>query len=109
MIKFTIGSMNWLDSSTLKMFMTIMNDDASQGLYPRSISPNVFFNRVKLLMKGTLIHDITDYNRIGKMFSTLQLHEKRLNHSVMSYGSRVEYFDNWNAHVSDSAGYIPFR
>ena len=57
-------------------------------------------------MKGTLIHDITDYNRISKMFSMLQLHDKRLNHSIMSYGSTVESFHVWDVHVSDTAGNI---
>ena len=75
--------------------------------YIQEVLVLMYFSRVKLLMKGTLIHDITDYNRIAKMFSTLQLHDKRLNHGDMGSGTRVEYFESWSDHLSDTTRSSP--
>ena len=77
LIRFNISSEDFLDPSTLRIMFDIVNtaDPVSTGsariLYP--ISPaHGFFSRARLLSRGQVVEDISQYNRVHEMCSMLK-------------------------------------
>jgi hypothetical protein len=61
----------WLDGSTLRLMMTIVNDSASPSI-PAAFSPASMFRRVRIIANGSAINeDVELYGRCHQMFSFL--------------------------------------
>ena len=52
----------WLDPSTLRFQMTVNNTDAAKPLQPVSTSANCCWNRLRILVGGTVVDDVLYYN-----------------------------------------------
>jgi hypothetical protein len=67
------GSGQWLDPSFfISYFDFFKNEDVARGntphkFYPRS-GPQAFFSRVRILINGTQVEDISEYARVHEMF-----------------------------------------
>ena len=58
----------WLDPSTLRFQMTVNNGDPVKGLMPTSASANCCWNRLRILVGGTVVDDVLYYNRTAETF-----------------------------------------
>ena len=58
----------WLDPSTLRFQMTVNNTDAAKPLQPVSTSANCCWNRLRILVGGTVVDDVLYYNRTAELF-----------------------------------------
>ncbi|MFM7979966.1 MAG: hypothetical protein ACKPKO_11690 [Candidatus Fonsibacter sp.] len=63
LIKFNIGSHEWLDPSTFRIMYDLRNDFRPIG------GPWSFFTRMRILAGGQILEDIDMYNRVHEMFS----------------------------------------
>ena len=71
-IKFSLTSENFLDCNTLRVQFDIVHKGAGgTTLYPVS-GPWCFFSRARLLIRGQVVDDITQYGRVHEMFSFLK-------------------------------------
>ena len=102
-IRFKLATEGWLDPSTVRFFMDVVNMDASprdalQGeaadalLWPlnkvlRPVgSVAGFFRRLRITMRGVVVEDIMDYNRVSEMFEILTPPSVRENVRVEGFG-----------------------
>jgi len=89
-IKINMTSDQWLDPSTVKLFFTVQNLDASMALRPKVPGPWCFFRRVRVLVAGQVCEDIDNYNRVHQMFHVLKPAESRINDFVEGVGMDSE-------------------
>ena len=95
-IRFKLSTEGWLDPSTVRFFMDVVNTDPSPTLIAPTNPPTVppwpthkvlrpigsvsaFFRRLRITMRGVVIEDIMDYNRVSEMFSILSPSNVRAN------------------------------
>ena len=70
-IRFKLTAEGWLDPSTVRVFFDVRSNEPAKQLRPLN-APHAFFNRLIIKMRGVIIEDIQDYNRVHEMFSILQ-------------------------------------
>jgi hypothetical protein len=87
-IRFKLASEGWLDPSTARFFFDVVNDDTNGGL--KVLRPlgavHAFFRRLRVTMRGVVIEDISDYNRVHEMFNILQTEGARANDRAEGFG-----------------------
>ena len=66
LIKINLNSSDWLDPSTVRVQMKLTNEDGTNTLTPISGAWG-FIKRLRILSGGTLVEDITNYNRLQQM------------------------------------------
>ena len=77
-IKFRLSSDGWLDPSTFRIMFNVVNDDRTvvAGVGTKKLRPlgdvYAFFSRMRISIRGIIIEDISDFNRVSHMFSLLQ-------------------------------------
>ena len=78
----------FLDPATIRLGFTLKNDDvgANKALKPLSNSPMCFFQRMRVLMKGTLVEDINYLGRVENLFDILLPPQRRRSQSIQMFG-----------------------
>jgi hypothetical protein len=73
------GGDMFLDPATIRLGFTIKNNNATATnlLIPLSNSPLCFFQRIRVLMKGTLVEDINYLHRVEHLFDVLLPPQRR--------------------------------
>jgi len=90
------GGDMFLDPSTLRLAFTLKNDDATANhlLRPLSNSPMCFFQRMRVLMKGTLVEDINYLHRVEHLFDLLLPPQRRRTQSLQMFGDGRSVIDH---------------
>ena len=82
-IKFPISASGFLDPSSVRLEMTITNNDSSALCFLSSgIHP--YFRRCRISCKGVVIEDIDNFNRIGEMMSLFESEHVQENNAIES-------------------------
>ncbi len=90
-IRFKLSTEGWMDPSTARFFFDIINNDPDGGAKKlRPLAVHAFFRRLRVTMRGVVIEDIADYNRVHEMFSVLQTSGARLNDSAEGLGYGID-------------------
>ncbi len=97
-IRFKLATEGWMDPSTARFFFDVVNNDPDGG--NKKIRPlgavHAFFRRLRVTMRGVVIEDIADYNRVHEMFNILQTAGARANDRAEGFGNNadINYLDN---------------
>jgi len=76
-VKFMISdSRGWMDPDSVRVMFDIVNTDSTETKTLKPLKPYGFFSRLRILSRGQILHDISEYNRIHAMFSLLQTKNK---------------------------------
>ena len=87
LIKLVVTSEGWLDPSTLRVMFDVNNTATSAGKMLRPLSGgHSFFQRLRILCGGTIVEDISDYNRVAEMFTTLISKDSKVNIDAEGFG-----------------------
>ena len=82
------GDGSWLDPSTFRIMFDVVNADGSPGT--KRLRPigkaHAFFRRLRISVRGQIIEDIDNYNRVSELFHTLQTPASRYNDSIEEFG-----------------------
>lgn len=89
------GGDMFLDPATLSLAFTLKNNNATAGnlLTPLSNSPLCFFQRMRVLMKGTLVEDINYLHRIEHLFDILLPPQRRRTQAMQMFGEKNNSFN----------------
>ncbi len=91
-IRFKLSAEGWLDPSTVRFFFDVVNNDPNGGA--KKLRPlgavHAFFRRLRVTMRGVVIEDIADYNRVHEMFNTLQTAGARQNDKAEGFGDNLD-------------------
>jgi hypothetical protein len=102
-IRFKLSSEGWLDPSTARFFFDVVNNDPGDG--SKKLRPlgavHAFFRRLRVTMRGVVIEDIQDYNRVHEMFNILQTKGARANDRTEGFGY------NQDIEELDTSGLLP--
>jgi hypothetical protein len=95
-LRFKLASEGWLDPSTVRIFFDLVNDDrsartpASEAALNKVLrpigAPYAFFRRLRITMRGVVIEDIADFNRVSEMFDILSPVNHRINTRIEGFG-----------------------
>ena len=99
-LRFKLSTEGWLDPSTVRIFFDVINMDTAvvpaEGGFPlgnRVLRPlgavHAFFKRLRLTMRGVVIEDIMDYNRVHEMFDILSSPQARLMAKAEGFGDNT--------------------
>ena len=82
------GDGSWLDPSTFRIMFDVVNNDATPGTkFLRPIGKaHAFFRRLRISVRGQIIEDIDNFNRVSEMFHTLHTPHSRANDMVEEFG-----------------------
>jgi hypothetical protein len=87
-IRFKLATEGWLDPSTARCFFDIVNNDPDLG--NKKLRPlgavHGFFRRLRIMLRGVVMEDISDYNRVHEMFNILQTDGARQNDRAEGFG-----------------------
>ena len=102
------GGDMFLDPSTLRLAFTLKNNDAANDLRLLSNSPLCLFQRLRVLMKGTLLEDVNYLHRTEEMFDILLPPQRRKSQSLQMMGDmEVDRFyepeDSYNEPVKPAS------
>jgi hypothetical protein len=87
----------WLNGSTLRLQMTLVNNSAS-ALIPAAVSPACMFRRMRIIASGSaIIEDVELYGRCHKLFSFLTSPEEL----------RVRVSEEWGNSATESTLHSP--
>ena len=82
------GDGQWLDPSTFRIMFDVVNADPSPGT--RKLRPigkaHAFFRRLRISVRGQIIEDIDNYNRVSELFHILQSRDSRKNDMIEEFG-----------------------
>ena len=106
-MRFRLATEGWLDPSTVRIFLDVINNDqsASGQIDPwpttkviRPIGPvHTFFKRLRITMRGVVIEDIMDFNRVSEMFDICTPAANRANTRAEGFGN------NWDEKLESPA------
>jgi hypothetical protein len=96
-MRFKLTTEGWLDPSTVRVFFDVVNNDAPRVLRPIG-AVHGFFRRLRIMMRGVVIEDIMDYNRVAEMFDILSTPQARLMTKAEGFGGNIA-----NADISTTA------
>jgi hypothetical protein len=99
-MRFKLATEGWLDPSTVRIFLDVINNDQSAtgqaAPWPaakvlRPLGPvHAFFRRLRITMRGVVIEDIMDYNRVQEMFEICTPSANRVNTRAEGFGYNWE-------------------
>lgn len=83
-----VDAASWLDPSSLKIQLTVVNSDDTAGnlLRPIVTSPASMFTRMRIMAGGSLIEDITEHDRLYQMLASFQPTGKQFNDQIEGWG-----------------------
>ena len=94
-IRFRLASEGWLDPSTVRFFFDVVNTDGTPGT--KKLRPigkcHAFFRRFRALVRGVVVEDIFDYNRVSEMFHILQSKEATANDQSEGFNLAADIMD----------------
>ena len=96
-IRFRLAGEGRLDPSTFRIMFDVVNDDAdtaAKQLRPLG-RPHAFFRRLRISVRGQIIEDIDNFNRVSELFHILQTPASRKNDFIEGFG--------YNADIQDMA------
>ena len=101
-LKFRLNGEGWLDPSTVRIMFDVLNvdGDSTKTLRPLGYCHG-FFRRLRLSVRGKIIEDIQDFNRVSHMFNLFESPETRFNDMCEGFG----YDDD--IEKLDIVGYLP--
>ena len=80
-------STEWLEPQSIRLSYRLNNNDKTIGHQLRIIGgPHSFFSRVRLLVGGTMVEGIMDYNRVHNMSSELTGANTKQNEDIEGFG-----------------------
>ena len=89
------GDGSWLDPSTFRIMFDVVNADGSPGT--KRLRPigkaHAFFRRLRISVRGQIIEDIDNYNRVSEMFHILQTRHSRSNDMIEEFGYNYDIED----------------
>jgi hypothetical protein len=99
-IRFKLATEGWLDPSTVRVFLDVVNNDESVVVGTATNPPttkvlrpigavHAFFKRLRITMRGVVIEDIMDYNRVHEMFDILSTPQTRQNGRAEGFGDNI--------------------
>jgi hypothetical protein len=81
------GDGSWLDPSTFRIMFDVVNTDTSNNKKLRPLGKaHGFFRRLRISVRGQIIEDIDNYNRVSELFHILQTPASRYNDSIEEFG-----------------------
>jgi hypothetical protein len=90
-IRFKLSTEGWLDPSTVRVFLDVGNNDTTGARVLRPVGAvHAFFRRLRITMRGLVIEDIMDYNRVHEMFDILSSPQARLNTQAEGFGHNTD-------------------
>ena len=102
-IRFKLATEGWMDPSTTRFFFDVVNNDPNGGA--KKLRPlgavHAFFRRLRITMRGVVIEDIADYNRVHEMFNILQTKGARSNDMAEGFGNNADF------NLLDTAARLP--
>lgn len=92
-IRFNLtGTDAWLDPTTVKIAMDVVNTDGTPARLLRPlVGGHGFFSRARVYAGGALLEDIFDWGRFSQMFNLLQPHRKRINDFIEGFGGEKPF------------------
>ena len=78
-IRFRLAGEGWLNPSTFRIMMDVVNDDNIGRV-------NAFFRRLRIAVRGQIIEDIDNFNRVSELFHVLQTTASRENDNIEGFG-----------------------
>jgi hypothetical protein len=82
------GDGSWLDPSTFRIMFDVVNASDNPGV--KVLRPigkaHGFFRRLRISVRGQIIEDIDNYNRVSEMFHILQTPHSRENDAIEEFG-----------------------
>jgi hypothetical protein len=69
LLRFKLGSHNWLNPKSLSLQYTLKNKAPADSALRPFQQPYQFFKRMRVLLKGALLDDIDDYNRVCEILN----------------------------------------
>ena len=82
------GDGSWLDPSTFRIMFDVVNNDPNPSV--KKLRPigkaHAFFRRLRISVRGQIIEDIDNYNRVSELFHILQTKHSRANDMVEEFG-----------------------
>ena len=80
-VKFRLSSDVWMDPSTFRIMFNVVNDDPAGGT--KNLRPlgdvYAFFRRLRISIRGIIIEDIDNFDRVSHMMSIFQSEGSRKN------------------------------
>ena len=90
-LNFRLNGEGWLDPSTVRLMFDVMNTD---GDITKTLRPigycHAFFRRLRISVRGQIIEDIQDFNRVSHMFNIFENSQTRLHDMCEGF----VYFDD---------------
>ena len=82
------GDGQWMDPSTFRIMFDVVNtDNAPNAKLLRPIGKaHGFFRRLRISVRGQIIEDIDNYNRVSELFHILQSRQSRANDGAEEFG-----------------------
>ena len=88
------GDGQWLDPSTFRIMFDVVNNDSNPSV--KKLRPigkaHAFFRRLRISVRGQIIEDIDNYNRVSELFHILQTRQSRANDMIEEFGYN---YDIW--------------
>ena len=86
-IRFRLAGDGWMDPSTFRIVFDVVNDDNDGTKKLRPVgNPYAFFRRLRISVRGQVIEDIDNFNRVSHLFHLLQTPASRLNDQIEGFG-----------------------
>jgi hypothetical protein len=86
-MKFRLNGEGWLDPSTVRIMFDVVNNDGDITKKLRPIGYcHAFFRRIRISVRGQIIEDIQDFNRVSHMFNLFENPQSRLNAAAEGFG-----------------------
>ena len=90
-IRFKLSTEGWLDPSTVRAFLDVVNNDTANSKVLRPLGAvYAFFRRLRITMRGVVIEDIMDYNRVHEMFDILSFSKARAKTKAEVFGNNLD-------------------
>ena len=90
-IRFRLAGDGWLDPSTFRIAFDVVNDDTAAGKALRPIGrAHAFFRRLRIAVRGQIIEDIDNFNRVSELFHILQSNHSRINDAGEEFGYNAD-------------------
>ena len=99
------NSDGWIDPSTVRLHYTLNNTSSTLTLRPIGGGWSMF-SRVRCMMGGSIIDDISSYNRTHEMMSILTSKANRDNDDVSGFGRRWDNDTYYPPYDYDNGGPI---
>ena len=90
-LKFRLNGERWLDPSTVRVMFDLLNTSRDDTKTPKPTGYcHGFFRRLRISVRGQIIEDSSDFNRVSHMFKLFESPETRFNDMCEGFGYKVD-------------------